>query len=205
MAFKDLVMGNGDRVIRFSPAEDSPPYLRPDEEIASGSPMNMGNIMFQTVEGEVIVGTGFAIDNLGNTVNNLAEEEGRNQELRAFEFYMEDVGRSIKGGAEESSAPHRIVNQIMMSLKGALDSREILSGEGVEPLYTMSEVELRAMVIEGLKRGWEEVTGNKAAIKTFLESTAEEDVMETPEGELYRSIFLQKVEIADRVHQSAGI
>jgi len=205
MAFKDLLIGNSDRIIRVYPGLESPPYLPSEREIAAGSPMNTGNIMFQTVKGEVSRSTGFAIDNFGSTVNNLEEEEGRAKELQAFEFYINDVGASVKGGSEADSAPHHLVNQVMSSLKGALDSPELVQGKGLPPLYTMPEKDLRATVIAGMKRGWGQVVENKAALRKFLESTAEDDEMKTSDGENMRSFLLQKTEITERVFKEAGL
>ena len=205
MAFKDILLGNSDRIIRMYPGKDSPPYLPDVEEIVAGSPMNTGNIMFQTVEGEVHVDTGFAIDNFGSTVNRVGEPEGLAKELRAFEFYMQDVARSIKEGSGADSAPHHLTNQVMESLRGALDGPELTKMQGAPPLYDMPDQDYRAAVITGMKRGWVEVLENQAALGEFLQSSAEDDDMKTDEGTDMRSLLLQKVEIAERVFKESGL
>ena len=164
IAFKDMILGNSDRIFRMHYGYTTPPYLPTLETIEQdGSPMNLGNTMFQTVNGEVIPHSAVAIDNLAYTVNDLHTEEGQQHELTVFQYYMEDVKNTVTRAPAEVLQENHVISNISKCLKKGIDSNF-----SSESLFTMSEEEMISVVTEGVLLGWNQVNEHTDALQKIL-------------------------------------
>ena len=168
IAFKDLLIGNSDRVIRMTSEDESPPYIRTMEALKyTGSPMNAGNIMFQTTHGEVHPHTAIAIDNYGHSRNKITTEEGQKKDLTAFEHYLNDIQSTSTQSTAEVLRGDHITSFIFRALKMEFNSDHLFP-DG--PVLTLSDEELHSTIRKGVLDGWSQVCENVDALQEFLKA-----------------------------------
>ena len=197
IAFKDILLGNSDRVFRMYPGEKTPPYMPTQEEIKKyGSPMNLGNIMFQTIDGEILPHSAIAIDNYGHSTNKLNTQEGKEKELAAFKYYIEDVQRTFSLSPGEVLSEDHVVSLILRSLKSGIDSDPNFPGE---TLVTLSDEEMLAIINEGVKLGWSQVTDTIDSLQEFLKSPITEGADPTENTLAYMDTVSKKLDILKNI------
>ena len=196
IAFKDILLGNSDRVLRMHSERESPPYLPTFEEVeARGSQMNGGNIMFQTIDGEVLPHSAVAIDNYGHSANDLSSGEGQQKELTAFEFYLNDIRNTAECSPEEVLKDQHITSFIVRSLRKGME--DMSSSLGKSPLE-MSDEAMLSLVQEGVLQGWSQIHENADNLNGFLQSAFTEDENPTKKTLAYTNTVAKKLEILKR-------
>jgi len=196
IAFKDILLGNSDRVLRMYSDWESPPYLPTVEENdAKGTQMNGGNIMFQTVDGEVLPNSAIAIDNYGHSRNNLSTEEGQKKELAVFEYYLNDIQNTAKCSPEEVLKEQHITSFIVRSLRTGMEDMSTYSGKS--PLE-MSDKEVLALVQEGVLQGWSQIHENADNLDEFLQAAFTEGEDPTEKTQAYTNTVSKKLDILKR-------
>jgi hypothetical protein len=196
IAFKDILLGNSDRVLRMCSDRESPPYLPTFEEVeAKGSQMNGGNIMFQTVDGEVLPNSAIAIDNYGHSRNDLNTEEGQQKELAVFEYYLNDIQNTAKCSPKEVLKEQHITSFIVRSLRAGMEDMSTYSGKS--PLE-MSDEEVLALVQEGILEGWSQIHESADSLDEFLQAAFTEGEDPAEKTLAYTNTVSKKLEILKR-------
>ena len=195
-AYKDILLGNSDRILRMHSTQESPPYLPSFEEVeAKGSQMNGGNIMFQTVDGEVLPRSAIAIDNYGHSRNHLTTDEGQKKELTVFEYYLNDIQHTAQLPPEEVFKEQHITSFIVSSLKLGMEDMSYLHDKS--PLE-ISDKEVLSLVKEGIQDGWNQINESSEQLDEFLQSAFTKDAAPTEKTLAYTNTLRKKLEILKR-------
>lgn len=194
IAFKDLVLGNGDRCVQLYMDSKNPPYLRDFPSI------NRGNVMFQTVSGRVLPKTAVAIDTTNFTDNDLCTEEGVKQELMAFRYHMTSTGHeqivrhmaaALRTQLDSETPTSSEKTDASSSLQRLSNSVQVTEKRVREPLIELSDDELQDVIRTGFLKGREEVLSQVYRLNSLL-SRVEHQVT-TLEAKAYIKVVQKKL------------